>query len=95
MVALQTLVGRRVGVITSDGRHLLGNLHSADTLMNVVLSGCVERLYSMDASPAEDALGVMLLRGSHIVAVVEVDTNAEAELDVAAIRAPNLSSRCI
>lgn len=35
---------KRVSVVTVDGRNLVGVLHAADQLMNVVLSSCVERI---------------------------------------------------
>ncbi|KAF8282368.1 U6 snRNA-associated Sm-like protein LSm8p [Trypanosoma cruzi] len=36
---------RRVSVITTDGRYLVGVLHAADQLLNVVLTSCVERVF--------------------------------------------------
>lgn len=35
---------KRVSVITVDGRNLVGVLHAADQLLNIVLSSCVERI---------------------------------------------------
>lgn len=40
---LASYLGRRVSVITVEGRLLVGVLHAADQLLNVVLSSCVER----------------------------------------------------
>ncbi|KPA79666.1 hypothetical protein ABB37_05449 [Leptomonas pyrrhocoris] len=35
---------KRVSVVTVDGRNLVGVLHAADQLLNVVLTSCVERV---------------------------------------------------
>lgn len=40
---LTSYLGKRVSVITVEGRNLVGILHSADQLLNIVLSSCVER----------------------------------------------------
>lgn len=44
---LASYVGRRVSVVTEDGRNLVGLLHSADQLLNLVLSSSVERELSL------------------------------------------------
>ncbi|KEG13266.1 U6 snRNA-associated Sm-like protein LSm8 [Trypanosoma grayi] len=36
---------RRVSVVTTDGRNLVGVLHAADQLLNLVLTSCVERVF--------------------------------------------------
>lgn len=46
---LSSYIGKRVSVVTVDGRNLVGILHSADQVMNLVLSNCVER----ELAPAE------------------------------------------
>lgn len=42
---------KRVSVVTVDGRNLVGVLHAADQLMNIVLTSCVERV----GAPCDDA----------------------------------------
>ncbi|ORC89648.1 U6 snRNA-associated Sm-like protein LSm8 [Trypanosoma theileri] len=39
---------RRVSVITTDGRSLVGVLHAADQLLNLVLTSCVERVFERE-----------------------------------------------
>lgn len=43
-------MGKRVSVVTIDGRNMVGVLHAADQLLNIVLSSCVEREFA----PADD-----------------------------------------
>jgi U6 snRNA-associated Sm-like protein LSm8 len=35
---------KRVSVVTVDGRNLVGVLHAADQLLNIVLTSCMERV---------------------------------------------------
>ncbi|EPY36126.1 U6 snRNA-associated Sm-like protein LSm8 [Strigomonas culicis] len=79
---------KRVSVLTTDGRHILGILHSADQLMNVVVANAVERVAGApgagDAAAAveEVPLGVLLLRGADVLAVAELNVFEEAQVDV-------------
>lgn len=43
---------KRVSVVTVDGRNLVGVLHAADQLLNLVLTSCVERI----GAPYDDAV---------------------------------------
>ncbi|AIN99041.1 hypothetical protein LPMP_251780 [Leishmania panamensis] len=40
---LSQYLRKRVSVVTVDGRNLVGVLHAADQLLNIVLTSCVER----------------------------------------------------
>ncbi|KAH9599428.1 LSM domain [Trypanosoma melophagium] len=42
---------RRVSVITTDGRCLVGVLHAADQLLNLVLTSCAERVFEKETDP--------------------------------------------
>ncbi|KAG5477047.1 hypothetical protein LSCM1_05387 [Leishmania martiniquensis] len=41
---LSQYLRKRVSVVTADGRNLVGVLHAADQLLNIVLTSCVERV---------------------------------------------------
>ncbi|KAK7194551.1 LSM domain containing protein [Novymonas esmeraldas] len=41
---LSSYLRKRVSVVTVDGRNLVGVLHAADQLLNIVLTSCVERV---------------------------------------------------
>ncbi|KPI90027.1 hypothetical protein ABL78_0887 [Leptomonas seymouri] len=46
---------KRVSVVTVDGRNLVGVLHAADQLLNVVITSCVERIGApYDEADAEE-----------------------------------------
>ena len=53
----------RVLLVTQDGRVLLGTLRGYDALGSLVLSHCIERIFSADAGVEEVPLGVYVLRG--------------------------------
>lgn len=49
--------------MTQDGRVLVGMLRGVDGVGSVILSGCVERVFSPDAPVEEVPLGLYLIRG--------------------------------
>jgi U6 snRNA-associated Sm-like protein LSm8 len=79
-------IGRRVSVMTTDGRHLLGVLRGADQLLNLVLDDAADVMYDADQAAEVVPCGAMVLRGDSVMAVGAVDTAAEAAFDRAAIR---------
>ena len=50
-------------LITQDGRVIVGHLRGSDPQGSVILSGCVERVYSADAPMEEIPLGLYIVRG--------------------------------
>ena len=81
-------LGRRVCVVTCDGRTLVGMLVGCDAGINLVLKGCEERLYSESEGVKVVDLGLYVLRGNTVAVVGEVDAGAEAAVDFKAQRAP-------
>ena len=53
----------QVLLITQDGRVILGTLRGFDAVGSIILSGCVERIFSADAGVEEVPLGLYILRG--------------------------------
>lgn len=85
-IMLTSYLRKRVSVITTDGRNLIGVLHSADQVLNVVLTSCIERVLAPhDADkpqPVEEVqLGVLMIRGSDVVSVALIDVYEEARTD--------------
>lgn len=79
---------KRVSVVTADGRNLIGVLHSADQVLNLVLTSCVERVLAphdatLPAPLEETAVGVLLVRGADVVSVAAVDVYEEANVNPA------------
>jgi U6 snRNA-associated Sm-like protein LSm8 len=59
-------VDRRVGVVTNDGRLIVGRLRGFDQVCNVVLDGCVERVFAVHAGVEYVPHGVYILRGDNM-----------------------------
>ena len=83
---LAALVNQVVCVITSDGRHLVGTLKGFDQQINIVLSGCHERIVTPDAPPFESPIGAQIVHGSNVVLIAEVDHEIEASTDLGSLR---------
>ena len=83
-------VGRRVSVMTADGRHLLGVLRGCDQLLNLVLEDATDMLYDTEAPADALPCGHLVIRGDNVFAIGAVDTAAEAGLDRTAARCPPL-----
>jgi len=90
MSSLQGYVDQRVLLILTDGRTLVGTLRGYDQKSNVVISDTVERTYSRDEPVKEEHLGLYIAKGDTIVLLGEFDEQAEANLNLDAIRADPL-----
>ncbi|KAG8345689.1 LSM domain [Trypanosoma vivax] len=95
---LSPYLRRRVSVVTTDGRYLVGILHTADQLLNIVLTSCSERVFgdagkhseTDGAEMTEHPLGVLMIRGCDVVCVAAVNTVEEAKVSTKSIRGWNL-----
>ena len=83
-MALSTYISKRVCIITTDGRTLLGTLESHDQQTNVILSSTIERI----VRPADDEEansvvehGLYLVRGDNITIIGEVDEQLDESID--------------
>lgn len=88
-MALSTYISKRVLIITTDGRTLLGTLESYDQQTNLILSGTIERIIR----PAEDEEesssvehGLYLVRGDNVVLVGGVDEELDESIDWGKVR---------
>lgn len=61
-------VNKPLNVVLDDGREMAGTLLSFDRHMNLVLSDVVETTYKKGA-PLTRNLGLLVLRGVHVVTV--------------------------
>ena len=90
----ELLIGKRVSVVTVDGQHVVGTLTGQDHLMNLCFADATAISYfpkgsdaaGEDAAPEETPLGGFVIRGDDVACVGQVDTVAEAALDLAASR---------
>lgn len=88
-MALSTYISKRVCIITTDGRTLVGTLESYDQQTNLILSGTIERIIR----PAEDEEesssvehGLYLVRGDNVVLVGGVDEELDGSIDWGKVR---------
>lgn len=59
-------VDKRVGVITNDGRLVVGRLRGFDQVCNIVLDTCFERIFSTDQGAESVDHGVYVIRGDNM-----------------------------
>lgn len=79
-----------VGVITCDGRVIVGQLRGYDQLQNLILCNCHERVFSTDAPVELVPLGLYVIRGDNIVLIYEIDETLDAKIDLNTLRAKPL-----
>ncbi|KAI3629047.1 hypothetical protein CBS9595_000119 [Malassezia furfur] len=87
MSSLQGYMEQRVLLVTQDGRVLLGTLRGYDALGSLVLSHCIERIFSADAGVEEVPLGVYVLRGDSISLVGDIDVERDRKIDWSSLHA--------
>ncbi|KAH8591676.1 hypothetical protein B0O99DRAFT_631976 [Bisporella sp. PMI_857] len=89
MSFLSKYVDKKVCVITSDSRTLVGTLASCDQMTNLVLTQTFERIIRPPDDPEPTTiipLGLYLVRGDNVVVVAEVDEQLDDEIDWVQVR---------
>ncbi|KAK0633482.1 hypothetical protein B0T14DRAFT_561075 [Immersiella caudata] len=84
MSQLGSYQGKRVCIITTDGRYLVGNLACYDNTTNLVLNNTVERVIRSveEGEPsAEVPLGLYIVRGENVCVVGLVDEALDASIN--------------
>ncbi|GAV02977.1 hypothetical protein RvY_13472 [Ramazzottius varieornatus] len=87
---LDAFYGKKVLIITNDGRTLVGSFQGYDQTINVVLTDSSERVYSSHQGIQTVPLGAYMVRGDNIAIVGEVNEEEDAQLDFDAIKAEPL-----
>eukprot|EP00934_Nitzschia_sp_Nitz4_P004105 Nitzschia sp. Nitz4//scaffold397_size11424//7297//7670//NITZ4_009042-RA/size11424-snap-gene-0.12-mRNA-1//-1//CDS//3329550287//4095//frame0 len=67
--------GKRICVITSDGRVITGDLVGNDQVQNLILNNAQERVYSEDAPVENVDLGLYVIRGDNVCMVGEFNAS--------------------
>jgi U6 snRNA-associated Sm-like protein LSm8 len=80
-----------VSVITTEGKVYVGNLKSFDQSMNLILSDCSEKIYSVDEGLKLHRLGLYMIRGDTVAIVSQVDELLEAQINPKEIKAEPLN----
>mmetsp|Transcript_23897 Transcript_23897/g.34278 ORF Transcript_23897/g.34278 Transcript_23897/m.34278 type:complete len:100 (-) Transcript_23897:256-555(-) len=87
---IEEWLSKIVGVITCDGRVIVGELRGYDQLQNLILCNSHERVFSTDAPVELVPLGLYVIRGDNIVLIYEIDENLDSKLDLNTLRAKPL-----
>lgn len=58
--------GKRVLVLSLDGRFLVGDLVGYDRVSNIVLNNCIERIFGEEEGYVEEELGLYVIRGDAV-----------------------------
>ncbi|GBG24101.1 U6 snRNA-associated Sm-like protein LSm8 [Hondaea fermentalgiana] len=87
---LKELIGTKVSIIANDGRHYIGTLHGLDLRTNLIVTDCVERIYSEDEGCEVAPYGLLVLRGDNVALIGELDEDVEARTDLETVRAAPL-----
>ncbi|EGR27754.1 U6 snRNA-associated SM protein LSM8, putative [Ichthyophthirius multifiliis] len=77
---LEKLLFKKVQIVTSDGRILVGILKGLDQALNSVLSECTERVYSLEQGVQFNKIGLYVLRGDNVCLIGELDEDIEQNI---------------
>jgi small nuclear ribonucleoprotein (snRNP)-like protein len=59
---LESMLHKHVQIISTEGRVFMGVLQGVDQTLNVILSECRERVFSLDQEVQESELGLYMMR---------------------------------
>ncbi|KAK0104675.1 hypothetical protein ONS95_004949 [Cadophora gregata] len=88
-MSLQGYVNKKVLVLTSDSRTLVGTLLSCDQMTNLVLSQTIERIIRPPDDPepsSEVPHGLYLIRGDNVAVVGLVNEELDDSIDWLQVR---------
>ncbi|KAL4400689.1 U4/U6-U5 snRNP complex subunit LSM8 [Malassezia pachydermatis] len=87
MSGVQSFVDQQVLLVTQDGRVLVGVLCGYDSNGTLILSSCVERIFSPDEPVEEVPLGVYIIRGDSIALVGPLDPALDRAMPLSSLHA--------
>ncbi|KAG2188924.1 hypothetical protein INT44_004066, partial [Umbelopsis vinacea] len=89
-VSVITLDGRVI-VVSKYSKQITGTARGIDTTGNIILEKCHERVFSPEGTEVVP-LGLYVIRGDSVGIIGQIDTDAEAEMNVEDLRAEPLSA---
>ncbi|XP_074867513.1 U6 snRNA-associated Sm-like protein LSm8 [Carettochelys insculpta] len=89
---LENYINRTVGVITSDGRMIVGTLKGLDQTSNLILYESQERVFSSSQGVEQVILGLYIVTGDNVAVIGETDEGTDSARDLGNIRAAPLNS---
>ena len=81
--------------MTNDGRIIIGDLRGFDQYLNLVLSDCRERIFSLETGAVEAVLGLYVIRGDNLSTIGELDEALDQTTDWSEIKAEPLKSTIV
>ncbi|KAF2199081.1 Sm-like ribonucleoprotein [Delitschia confertaspora ATCC 74209] len=82
-MAMNAYMNKKVVVLTTDGRTLVGTLISTDQSTNLVLSECYERVIRPEEDPipsSQTYMGVYMIRGDTVAVCGLMDVELDASI---------------
>jgi len=77
---LHELENRKISVLSTEGKILIGTLRAFDQNLNFVLDNCIERIFSTQGVE-EIELGAYFLRGENVCVASEINEQIEQSID--------------
>ena len=77
---LESFLNQHVIVSTNDGRVFVGKVSGFDPQCNLVLSKCVERIFSADEGVEKQEHGLFLVRGDNVATIGEIDEGVDSDI---------------
>ena len=87
---LESFLNQPVIVSTNDGRVLTGRVSGFDPQCNLVLSKCVERIFSAEEGVEKQDHGLFIVRGDNVATIGEIDETVDADIQWEDVKAEPL-----
>ncbi|VVT46825.1 uncharacterized protein SAPINGB_P001405 [Magnusiomyces paraingens] len=84
MSALKEYLEKKIAIITTDGRLLVGKLEGFDQATNLIISSTHERIITSEEENEPSStvsLGLYLLKGNNVATVGLLDEEVDAAID--------------
>ncbi|SMQ46778.1 unnamed protein product [Zymoseptoria tritici ST99CH_1A5] len=88
-MALNVYLNKKVCLLLTDGRCLIGDLIACDAVTNLALENCVERIIRSadeDEASEEEPRGLFMVRGDNVVLCGLVDEELDGSIDWTKVR---------
>ncbi|KAI9292834.1 Sm-like ribonucleoprotein [Neoconidiobolus thromboides FSU 785] len=92
MSDLNKFINNKVGVVTFDGRYLVGLLIGTDQANNIILQDCEERILSLEEPMEIAPLGLYIIRGDNVVILGGINEEKDKDVLSTVIKAEPINS---
>jgi U6 snRNA-associated Sm-like protein LSm8 len=89
---IEPFLNQAVIVSTLDGKVLTGTLSGLDPQCNLVISKCVERIFSVGEGVTVQEHGLFLLRGDNVATIGDLDDEVDNNVEWGVVRAEPIKS---